>query len=333
MVLIALVWFVIWGIGSAVLFGVGWLITTLLQGNAAASDLAKAWFFTFNGIFAGASGYGVVFFLCRERATLIAKLLNMFDVPPPLQYEFARHIERVRRWPLAHLVAALLVCIGGYIAYGAGIPLRGFSHVYLTCAVLSFYLVGAYGLMVIVAIMNLFRFVEMNSSAASAERISMRAPFRAVDVETIDIFFITSAAMCVFAIYVGFRTTLTAFASGPAMFHKALIIPVFFFLPAALVYSFYPRYILRQVGENDTFLALARFAEETDGEQPSDFKTALELRKLILDVREKMLAERRALPLLSFKDAPALTLTILMAIQFLMQKDPIISSFFGVNPK
>jgi hypothetical protein len=332
-VLVGFVWFVIWGVGSAFLFAIGWYVTARLQGPADAADLANAWLFTFNGVFTGASGYGVVFFLCRERATLIAGLLSMFDVPPSLQYEFARHIQHVRRWPVAHPVAFLLVLIGGYISHGAGIPLRGFAHVYLSVAVMSFYVVGAYGLIVIIAIMNLFRFIELHTDASSAERISLRAPFRAQDVEAIDIFFITSAAMCVFAIYVCFRTTLTAFAGGPALFYKALVIPVFFFLPAALLYSFYPRYVLRQVWENDTFLAVARFATESSTEEPSDFKAALELRKLILDVREKMVAERRALPLLSFKDAPTLTMVIVMAIQLLVQRDPIIANFFGIGGK
>jgi hypothetical protein len=333
-VLIAFGWFVVWGIGSAVLFAVGWVLTSIFQGQAAASDLANAWFFAFDGILVGAAGYGVIFFMCRERSILISALLNVVDVPERLREEFDRRIGLMSSWRLTHLVAVLLTIIGGYIVYGAGIPLRGFAHAYLSVVVISFYFVGSYGLMFIVAVLKVFRFIESHSDAGTKERITLKSPFRAQDIQTIDLFFVVSSAMCILAVYVCFRGTLTAFAGAPAVFYKALIIPVFFYLPASLVYSFYPRYVLRQVWENDTFIAIERFAEETSSQVlPPDFRAGLELRKLILDVKEKMLAERRALPLLTFKDAPTLTLALLMAIQLVAQKDPIMAVFFGLGGK
>jgi len=328
-VLTAFVWFAFWGVGSAVLWFFGWIITGIFQDQASASELTNAWFFVFNGILTGAAGYGAVFFLCRERARLIAALLNVFDVPAPHLNEFTRRLELVRSWRSTHLVAILLTLIGGYIAHGAKVKLTGFAHLYLSGAVFSFYFVGAYGLMVIVAILHFFRFIEEHCDAASVARITLKVPFRSRDVETIDLFFIISSAMCIFAVYVCFRTTLTAFTGAPPIFYRAMIIPVFFFLPAALVYSFYPRYVLRQVWEADTFVAIERFANDTAEETSPDLKSRLEMRKLILDIKEKLLAERRALPLLSLKDAPTLTMAILMSLQLVAEKDPIIKMFFS----
>ena len=335
-VLTAFIWFAGWGIGSTALFGVGWIITAIFQNQAAAAELTNAWLFVFNGILTGAAGYGAVFFLCRERSGLIEALLNVIEVPLPLKYEFTRRLELVRSWRLTHLVAILLTIIGGYIAHGAGIPLKvdnevagGFAHVYLSGAVFSFYFVGAYGLMVIVAILYFFRFIEEHCDPASVDRITLKVPFQALDVERIDQFFIISSAMCISAVYVCFRTTLTAFAAAPPTFYRAMIIPVFFFLPAALVYSFYPRYLLRQVWETDTFVTIEQFATDMAEEPSSDLKSRLEMRKLILDVKEKLLAERRALPLLSLKDAPTLTMAILMSLQLVTEKDPIIKMFFS----
>jgi hypothetical protein len=332
-VLVAFGWFVIWGIGSAVLWLIGWCLTSILQGQVAASDLTIAWFFAFDGILAGAAGYGTIFFMCRERSILTSALQNVIDVPDPLRQRFENHLKFFAPWWRTPAVAVLLTVIGGFIANGAGIPLKGFAHAYLSVMVISFYFVGAYGLMFIVGVLNLFRFIDTHSDSASDERIKLKTPFLAQGIQTIDLFLVVSSGMCILAVYVCFRGTLTAFAGAPPAFYKALIIPVFFYLPASLVYSFYPRYVLRQVWENDTFAAIERFAEETRMEVTPDLKERLELRKLILDVKEKMLAERRALPLLSFKDAPTLTMALLIAIQLVAQKDPIVSVFLGLVGK
>ncbi len=333
MVLTAFKWFIKWSVTSAILFAIGWAITIIRQGQNVASDLAVAWFFSFNGIVTGGAGYGLIFFMWGQRGALIRRLSDVLEVPKSLQPEFNSRIDLIRWWWWTPFVALALTAICGFIAYRAGIPLTGFAHGYLTVAVISFYWVGAFGLMMIVATLNFFSFVERNSDVKATERISLKGPFRAQDLQAIDLFFVVSSAMCIFAVYVCFRGTLTAFAKAPPVFYKALIIEVLFFLPASLIYSFYPRYILREVWEADTFLAIERFAEETVRETPPDLKSQLELRKLILDVKERMLAERRAMPLISLKDAPALTIAILMAIQVVAQKDPIISSFFGLTGK
>ena len=107
-----------------------------------------------------------------------------------------------------------------------------------------------------------------------------------------------------------------------------MIIPVLFFLPAALVYSFYPRWVLRQVWEADTFVAVEDFAKEAAALDQGDFKESLNMKKLILELKEKMLSERRAAPLFTLKDAPTLTMAILMLLQLVAQKDPILSDYF-----
>jgi hypothetical protein len=329
-ILIALGWFVIWAAVAALLLGIGWATTSIVQGRDTATALATVWLFGFNGILAGAAGYGVVFFLCWERHTLLKALAKAVLVPESLRPKFDELIKRVKSWPATHAIAVLLTMIGGYIAYGAGIVLDGFAHVYLTLAVFSFYFAGAYGLMVIVAILRLFRFIETDLARAADERIQLRSPVPIQDVRTIDLFFVVSSAMSMIALYVCFRGTLTAFATAPPLFYKALIIPLLFFLPAVLVYSFYPRYVLRLVWEADTLASIERFEADTAAIEMTDLKTALEYRKLILDVKEKTLAERKALPILSFKDAPTLTLGFLMAIQLIVQKDPVIARFLDV---
>jgi hypothetical protein len=324
LILVAFVCVFAWGLGSALLLGVGWLATNAIQGADAGAALRNAWLFTFNGIIVGATGYGAVAFIRHQRGMLVRALRRVLDVPEVHKVEFERRLARVVHWGLTPVVAAVLLFIGGWIAYGAGIPLRGFSHVYLTLAVVSYYPVGALGLMVFVAVLLLFRFIEENSDADDPNRIRLRVPLRRVDLQTIDLYFIISSGMAILAVYVCFRTTLTAFLGAPPHYYKLMIIPVFFFLPAALIYSFYPRYVLRQVWETDTFVVVDKVAGEPGVTVEESPEKVLELRKLILEVREKMMAERRSIPLFSFKDAPALTMAILMLLQLAAQKDPVI---------
>ena len=324
MILVAFVWVLAWGLGSAILLGIGWLATTAIQGPDAAAALRNAWLFTFNGIIVGATGYGAVAVIRNQRGVLVRSLNRVLDVPEMHKAEFERRLSRVVRWGLTPFVAALLLLIGGWIAYGAGIPLRGFSHVYLTLAVVSYYPVGAAGLMVFVAVLILFRYIEQNADADDPNRIRLRVPLRRVDLQTADLYFIITSGLAILAVYVCFRTTLTAFEGAPPHYYKLMIVPVFFFLPAALIYSFYPRYVLRQVWETDTFVVVDKVAAEPGSAADDTPEKVLAFRKLILEVREKMMAERRSIPLFSFKDAPTLTMAILMLLQLAAQKDPVI---------
>jgi len=327
-ILVAFVWFVVWGVGSALLCLLGFAIAWFVQGPSAAADLATTWLFTFNGIIVGAAGYGTVTFICRERWMLVRGIETVLDVPRKYQPAFRTRIAQIASWRLTHLVAFIMTSIGGYIAWNAGIPLQGFSHLYLSIAVISYYYVGARGLMVFVALLSLFRYVETHAGPERPDRIRLRRPTRVRDLQAIDLYFILTSGLAILAVYVCFRTTLTAFQNAPPAYYKALLIPVLFFLPAALVYSFYPRWVLRQVWDTDTLVDVESFANEEELKKQGDLVRSLELRKLILEVKEKMLAERRAAPLFTFKDAPTLTLAILMLIQIVAQKDPILSNYF-----
>jgi hypothetical protein len=59
-----------------------------------------------------------------------------------------------------------------------------------------------------------------------------------------------------------------------------------------------------------------------------DPKARLELRKLLIEVKSVMAEERKSVPLLTLRDAPALTLAAFTVIQFIVQKDPVLVNFF-----
>lgn len=329
MILVAFLWFIVWGVGSALICLAVWLLTWLIQDYNAASELAHAWLVTFNGIVVGAAGYGAVFFICRERGFVAQSIERVLHVPDSFKKDFGYHLRCVRSWRITHVVALILTVIGGFIAWKAGIPLQGFSHVCLMIAVISYYYVGALGLMVFVALLRLFRYIENHAGPGSRARISLRSPLKRRDLQSIDLYFVISSAMALLAVYVCFRTTLTAFHNAPTAYYKAMIVPVLFFLPASLIYSFYPRWVLRQVWEADTIVAVDEFAESAKEIGQPDLVRTLEVRKLIMEVKEKMLDERRAAPLFTFKDAPTLTMAFLMLLQLIAQKDPVLADYFS----
>lgn len=328
MIVHACIYILAGGALSGVLFGIGWVLTLLLQGELMAAQLTTAWLSTFSGVSVAAAGYGLLFFVARERHRIGPALLNVFEVPDECKQDFRRRLSAIRAWSLRRYVTALLTLIGGIVLVRAGIPLNGFAHWYLTAAVVSYYLIGAYILMIFVAILSVFAYVDDHASPDAAQRFRLRVPLRSIAIKTIDSYLIISALLGLLAIYHAFRTTLTAFAGAPGPYYELMVLPLFFFVPATLVYSFYPRYVLREVWDSDTHVLLERVAPDSLLDGSSDPKAQLELHVLLIEVKAKMVEERKSVPLLTFKDAPALLLAAFTAFQFFLQKDPVIVNFF-----
>lgn len=331
MIVHACIYLLAGGALSGFLFGIGWVLTLLLQGEPIAAQFTTAWLSTFSGILVGASGYGLLFFVTRERHRIGPALLNVFDVPTEYQPEFTHRLSTIQNWSLRGYVTALLTLIGGIVLVRAGIPLNGFAHWYLTAAVISYYLIGAYMLMIFVAILSLFAYVDDHASPAAAHRLSLRVPLRSIEIKTIDAYLIISSLLGLLAIYHAFRTTLTAFAGAPRPYYELMILPLFFFVPATLVFSFYPRYVLREVWDSDTYMKLEqleRLVPDSLLDGDGDPKARLELRKLLIEIKAKVAEERKSVPLLTLKDAPTLTLAAFTVIQFVVQKDPVLVNFF-----
>ncbi|HXU33927.1 MAG TPA: hypothetical protein VN851_25425, partial [Thermoanaerobaculia bacterium] len=115
MIVHACIYLLAGGALSGVLFGIGWVLTLLLQGESMAAQFTTAWLSTFSGILVGASGYGLLFFVTRERHRLGPTLLNAFDVPADCQPDFTRRLSKIRAWSLRGYVTVLLTLVGGIV--------------------------------------------------------------------------------------------------------------------------------------------------------------------------------------------------------------------------
>ncbi len=160
--------------------------------------------------------------------------------------------------------------------------------------------------------------------------VNRKAP--PLEYETINNFFAITATVGVFAIYFGFRGTLTANFQNIAiqeLYRKFLILPIALFLPITLVYSFYPRYVLKKIYDNDIIgqiRSLENLKEKSLGGNISVIER-FELEKYISEIKEKLMAERNQLPILTYKDSPSLLLVILMLLQLIVQYDRVIGDF------
>ncbi|HEX7831823.1 MAG TPA: hypothetical protein VF787_19360 [Thermoanaerobaculia bacterium] len=310
-------------------FGV--LVTYFVQGERMALALMEAWVIRFNGILVGAAGLGLLLFVWQSGKSTIATLNSLLVIPDELVVEFARRMHRITSLKWAAMIVIPLSVIGGIVLWYAKFPLAGFARLYLTASVISVYVIASSILAFYTYTILLFRYVEDHSlyTKAKRPRFQLRCSFGSMDLQSIDSFFVVSATLGVLAIYLGFRGTLTAnFVGTTELFRKLMILPILLYLPATLCYSLYPRWVLRQVSECDTLQLVDEFEEQTSLHKEKGFKANLALRAMILDVKEKILNDRRSVPLLSLKDAPSLTMSIVIVLQFIAQKDTVVSEFF-----
>jgi len=310
---------------------IGALITSVWQGDRMALDLVQTAVFKFNGVLVGAAGYGLLSFVFLSGKRMLALLNSILDVPDDYVPKYGIRLQHVTSFRAWLLIVAPLSVIGATVLWLAGFPLRGFAKGYLAVAVMTIYVVASAILAFYVYTILLFKFIEENAAYSTRPRVRLKCSFASMDLQTIDSFFIVSATLGVFAIYLGFRGTLTAnFTGTTELFRKLMILPLVFYLPATLCYSLYPRYVLRQVAECDTLELVEAFERQTNDLPPEEnLKATLELRNLIFDIKEKMLNDRRAVPLLTLKDAPSLTMSLIIVMQFIAQNDSVVSSFLS----
>ena len=317
------------GIATVIAVAVGAVITFTFQNERLAADLAETAVLNFNGILVGAAGFGLLAFVHYSGRRMFALLNNVLDVPDEYAADYARYLDRVSSWRWWLLIVTPLSIVGVLVLWRAGFPFYGFANFYLAVGVSSIYVVASSILASYVFTILFFQYIEEHSGYGVRPRIRLKCSFASIDLQTIDSFFIVSAAFGVLAIYLGFRGTLTAnFTSTTEAFRRMMILPVVFYLPATLCYSFYPRHVLRQVTECDTLELVEAFEKQTEnGLAGEGLQAKLELRALVLEIKEKMLNERRAMPLITLKDAPSLTMSLIILMQFITQNDAVVAEF------
>jgi len=319
----------IFGIISTVLALLGWAITFFFVNQESASLFFESWIFRFNGIFVGGFGYGLCWFVLGNRKNLVQQIKSIFQiVNEETETKIIGYFRNILYSKYYHIISLIITFLGGLVLWNSGFPLDGFPKFYLAISVISMYYVASLLLVFVLYILSLFFFMEKNiDSFKISENTSI------IDIELFNSFFIASATVAILALYFGLRGTITAnFAHDAVQYKKFLILPVIIYLPVILIYSFYPRYIIKKLHENSILLKIRDFEKKylVYDNQTISNKEQLELEKLILEIKEKLMLERAKISILTLKDSPSLLLSIIVFIQFILQKDGALSKFFSL---
>ncbi|PYQ29291.1 MAG: hypothetical protein DMF56_13565 [Acidobacteria bacterium] len=315
--------------GMAIALGtIGALGTYALHGDGATRDFVRTYFGTFNAIGVASTGYALMLFVRTTGRSVMAQLVDLLHVPDEHATQFARQLHRITSWGPSNWICIPLTIIGSVALWWRGFPLAGFSKVYLALSAFSIYYVASNILSFYLFVILLFRFIEEHSRRTGA-RFRLNVSPGGMEMRTIDTFLVTSATMGVFTLYVGIRATLTAtFADTVPFLRELLLLPFILYLPATLCYSLYPRYVLRHISECDALASIEELERQVQSSPPGDIRSNLELRKLTIELKEKMLNDCRSTPVLGLKDAPSLTMSIVVILQFIAQKDNVYAEFF-----
>jgi hypothetical protein len=315
--------------GMAIVLGtIGATGTYLLRGEAMTREFVSAYFGSFNAIGVASTGYALLLFVRTTGHTVMSQLVQILNVPEEHAVTFARELDRATSWRAANWISIPLTIIGSLALWWRGFPLVGSAKIYLALSSFTIYYVASNILSFYIFVILLFRFIEDPSRSAGSGRFRLKVSPGGVEMRTIDAFLVTSATMGVFTLYIGIRATLTAtFADSVPFLRELLLLPFILYLPATLCYSFYPRYVLRHISECDALASIEAFERQVADTPIADLRASLELRKLTMDLKEKMLNDCRAVPVLGLKDAPSLTMSIIILLQVLAQKDSVYASF------
>ena len=330
MVVKSFFYFLLFCLISLSLCVLGFIVIYYFQSKEIANQFFLTWTFYFNGILVGGTGYGLMWYIKDEGNNLLAMLNNLIDISKFDNLKLVVYSQRANSWRWKNIVGIPITIIGVLVLWNEGYPLQGFAKYYLAVCSMSIYYVAAYIFTFFIFVLLMFKAIEEN---LHNNNISKKVA--ALDFESINNFFAITSTLGIAAIYFGFRGTLTAnfdLSITQEPLRKFLILPVVLFLPITLLYSFYPRYILKKIFDLE-ILNQVKDLERLKSVAINEGKTIkekLEIEKIISDVKEKLLSERKQLPIISYKDSPSLLLVILMILHFIIQYDNTINSFFKI---
>jgi hypothetical protein len=153
------------------------------------------------------------------------------------------------------------------------------------------------------------------------------------------------------ALYVAFRGTLTAnFTFTPperwigeavmlltapgtayASVRNLLLYPIVIFLPLSLFASFYMKLVLRRIYLSSIKRKISeidRLAKPIIDEADVSKIAVIEVRKAVVDLKDKIIENNKVLPMITVKDSPSIVLVIIVILQFIWINDAQIKQFF-----
>ena len=312
--------------GSLLICLFGTLIVYLFQDQETAKKLFYSYVFKFNGVFVAGVGYGLLFFV-REKSRTIFNLLNIIlDLHADDEMRIKKYQEYMT-FTWGNIISIPITIVGGIILWNCGYPLNGFAKIFLAMTSISLYYIGGSMLAYFIFSSKIFLYFEENEN-----RIRFNSNVSPLHIETFNTYFTVISTIGIIALYLAFRGTLTANfvnATEGTLLRTILIFPIVIFSSAPMLYSFYPRYILKRIYDNNFISRIAELEQGTNTDLTGNrsIKERLEMEKLMIDIKESLTLERNKMTILNIKDLPSILLLIVMLIQFIISHDNIISVF------
>lgn len=307
---------------------IGVLVAYFTQGSGTASLLFESYIFRFDGVLIVGFGYGLLWFIKGSGQQAFNSLFNILDISKESQLSLLKYHKWVTSSKRNHLVSAIVTVIGGIILWKCGYPLTGFSKYFLAVTSISLFYVA--GLMSGYFIGAILIFRKLDEIGGKVKIKSGSSPY---EIENLNMNLLICSTVGIIALFLAFRGTITAnytYADNGAFFRNLLIYPIVCFLPGILFVNFYCRYVLRKIQENEILQKIDSLQSLSKAEikKTDNNKEKLEMEKLFIEIKEKLLAEKGKIPLLSLKDSPALFISVVFIMEFAIKNDKAINGFF-----
>lgn len=313
-------------------FGLGMmgvLIAGYFQGSEMGGEVFTSYFFNFNGVFILGFAFGLFLFVKKTNQQTFNSLFNLLEIPDNHKVSLLRY----NRWNTSSkrkiLLSIFFGTIGGFIFWKCGYPYFGFSKYFLAVSSFSIFIVAGQLASFFISTILIFRKLDEVSM-----EVKIKPGSNPYELENLNTYFLICSTLSIITLYLAFRGTLTAnftYTDTDYVFRKLLIYPIICFLPGMLFVSFYYRYVLRKIQENEISKKLETLEKMSKTEIPtlSTVKEKLEMEKLVIEIKEHLNASKSQVPIFSLKDSPALIVSLVLILEFISQNDSTVKNFLS----
>jgi hypothetical protein len=340
--------YAIWLLVSISVCVVGICVTLVLDPSQART-LFVSYVYHWNGLFVVASGFGALHFgMNTYKQQLHYLIFEIFNIKGDLQLSMTAELEKLYSISNKQLIAIPVLIIGMTILYVCGYPMTGFPKYFLWLSSSCMFYAGGLMLAAGVSSLHIFHLLEENT-----DDVHLQDDVNIMELENFNLYLSTSFLASTLALYFAFRGTLTAnFTFTPpdqlteyivnlfiapgssySSVRNLLLYPIVIFLPLTLFAGFYVKLVLRKIylasikrkiSEIDT---LARpIIEDADLKSPAT--ATIEVRKTVMELKEKIIQNNKVVPLITLNDSPSIVLMLLVGLQFIWINDRHVKGFF-----
>jgi hypothetical protein len=340
--------YAIWLLVSVSVCIAGICVTLVLDPSQARMFLVS-YVYYWDGLLVAMSGFGALHFaMTTHKQQFHYLIFEIFNVTGDLKFAVIAELEKLYSFWNKQFIAIPILIVGMMVLYVCGYPMTGFPKYFLWLS--SSFMFYAGGLMLAYGVFSLhiFHFLEKN-----IEAVGLQDDVNIIELENFNLYLSTLFLAATLALYFAFRGTLTAnFTFTPpnqfiehtvnlfvapggnySSVRSLLLYPIVIFLPLALFSGFYMKLVLRKIylasikRKITEIDALAKpIIEDADSKNPAI--AIIEVRKTVMELKEKIIQNNKVLPLVTLNDSPSIVLMLVVVLQFIWINDRYVKGFF-----